>query len=116
MKTKTNTFTKVINFCVLALFLITNMIFFTSCDNGNSPNENTKTVYCDEEPVQVTDKNSASHQHDFCDICEGNQTEKDHYQDCPSEEWKEEEFDFCDYCEGIQEESHMCESWEEDLG
>mgnify|MGYP003480192392 CR=1 FL=1 len=51
MKTKTNTFTKVINFCVLALFLITNMIFFTSCDNGNSPNENTKTVYCDEEPV-----------------------------------------------------------------
>ncbi|MBQ3025536.1 MAG: hypothetical protein IJD23_09535 [Spirochaetaceae bacterium] len=41
MKTKTYSFTKVINFCVLALFLITNMIFFTSCDNGNSPNDNT---------------------------------------------------------------------------
>ena len=39
MKTKTDYFTKFI--CVLSLFLITNMILFTSCDNGNSPNDNT---------------------------------------------------------------------------
>ena len=41
MKTKTYSFTKVINFCVLALFFISTLIIFTSCDNGNSPNDNT---------------------------------------------------------------------------
>lgn len=63
MKTKTNSFTKVINFCVLALFLITNMIFFTSCDNGNSPNDNTNE---EQNNTQNTD---------FCEICDGLQTE-----------------------------------------
>lgn len=63
MKTKTNSFTKVINFCVLALFLITNMIFFTSCDNGNSPNDNTNE---EQNNTQNTD---------YCEICDGVQTE-----------------------------------------
>ena len=63
MKTKTNSFTKVINFCVLALFLITNMIFFTSCDNGNSPNDNTNE---EQNNTQNTD---------YCEICDGLQTE-----------------------------------------
>lgn len=62
MKTKTNSFTKVINFCVLALFLITNMIFFTSCDNGNSPN--------DKNEEQNNTQNT-----DYCEICDGLQTE-----------------------------------------
>lgn len=63
MKTKTYSFTKVINFCVLALFLITNMIFFTSCDNGNSPNDNTNE---EQNNTQNTD---------YCEICDGLQTE-----------------------------------------
>ena len=77
MKTKTDSFTKFITFCVLALFLITNMILFTSCDNGNSPNNtneeqnnNTPTDYC-EICDGVQDKN---HQHDYCGKCEGIQT------------------------------------------
>lgn len=63
MKTKTNSFTKFITFCVLALFLITNMIFFTSCDNGNSPNDNTNE---EQNNTQNTD---------YCEICDGLQTE-----------------------------------------
>lgn len=63
MKTKTNSFTKFITFCVLALFLITNMIFFTSCDNGNSPNDNTNE---EQNNTQNTD---------YCEICDGVQTE-----------------------------------------
>ena len=77
MKTKTDSFTKFITFCVLALFLITNMILFSSCDNGNSPNNtneeqnnNTPTDYC-EICDGVQDNN---HQHDYCGKCEGIQT------------------------------------------
>ncbi len=77
MKTKTNSFTKFITFCVLALFLVTNMILFSSCDNGNSPNNtneeqnnNSPTDYC-KICDGVQDNN---HQHDYCGKCEGIQT------------------------------------------
>ena len=72
MKTKTNFFTKFMTFCVLALFLFTNMILFSSCDNGNSPNDNTNspTDYC-KICDGVQDNN---HQHDYCGKCEGIQT------------------------------------------
>lgn len=63
MKTKTNSFTKVINFCVLALFFISTLIFFTSCDNGNSPNDITNE---EQNNTQNTD---------YCEICDGVQTE-----------------------------------------
>ena len=63
MKTKTNSFTKVINFCVLVLFFISTLIFFTSCDNGNSPNDNTNE---EQNNTQNTD---------YCEICDGLQTE-----------------------------------------
>ncbi|MBQ7905419.1 MAG: hypothetical protein IJ361_06655 [Spirochaetaceae bacterium] len=63
MKTKTNSFTKFINFSVLALFFISTLIFFTSCDNGNSPNDNTKE---EQNNTQNTD---------YCEICDGLQTE-----------------------------------------
>lgn len=63
MKTKTNSFTKVINFCVLALFFISTLIIFTSCDNGNSPNDNTNE---EQNNTQKTD---------YCEICDGVQTE-----------------------------------------
>ena len=63
MKNKTNSFTKVINFCVLALFFISTLIFFTSCDNGNSPNDNTNE---EQNNTQNTD---------YCEICDGLQTE-----------------------------------------
>ena len=63
MKTKTDYFTKFINFCVLALFLVTNMILFTSCDNGNSPNDNTNEEQNNNAPT------------DYCEICDGVQTE-----------------------------------------
>ena len=98
MKTKTDSFTKFITFCVLALFLITNMIFFTSCDNGNSPNDNTNEEQNNNAPTDyceicdgVQDKN---HQHDYCDDCEGIQTDPNHT--CPPET------DICDICEGTQ--------------
>ena len=95
MKTKTDSFTKFITFCVLSLFLITNMILFTSCDNGNSPNDNTieeqnnnaPTDYC-EICDGVQDKN---HQHDYCleDDCDGStHMGADH----PTTQ------DNCDYC------------------
>ena len=78
MKTKTDYFTKFITFCVLSLFLITNMILFTSCDNGNSPNDNTNEEQNNNAPTDyckicdgVQDKN---HQHDYCGKCEGTQT------------------------------------------
>lgn len=63
MKTKKKSFAKFITFCVLALFLITNMIFFTSCDNGNSSNDNTNE---EQNNTQNTD---------YCEICDGLQTE-----------------------------------------
>ena len=63
MKTKTNSFTKVIIFCVLTFFLIINMIFFTSCDNGNSPNDNTNEEQNNNAPT------------DYCEICDGVQIE-----------------------------------------
>jgi len=63
MKTKTNSFTKVINFCVLALFFISTLIFFTSCDNGNSPNDN------------INQQQNNNSQTDYCEICDGLQTE-----------------------------------------
>ena len=63
MKTKTDYFTKFITFCVLALFLVTNMILFTSCDNGNSPNDNTNEEQNNNAPT------------DYCEICDGVQTE-----------------------------------------
>ena len=63
MKTKTDYFTKFITFCVLALFLITNMILFTSCDNGNSTNDNTNEEQNNNAPT------------DYCEICDGVQTE-----------------------------------------
>lgn len=63
MKTKTNSFTKVITFCVLAFFLITNMILFASCDNGNSPNDN------------INQQQNNNSQTDYCEICDGLQTE-----------------------------------------
>lgn len=78
MKAKKNSFSKIITFCVLALFLITNMILFTSCDNGNSPNDNTNEEQNNNAPTDyckicdgVQDKN---HQHDYCGKCEGTQT------------------------------------------
>ena len=63
MKTKTDSFSKFITFCVLALFLFTNMILFTSCDNGNSPNDNTNEEQNNNVPT------------DYCEICDGVQTE-----------------------------------------
>ena len=63
MKTKTDSFTKFITFCVLALFLFTNMILFTSCDNGNSPNDNTNEEQNNNAPT------------DYCEFCDGVQTE-----------------------------------------
>lgn len=63
MKTKTNSFTKVINFCVLALFFISTLIFFTSCDNGNSPNDN------------INEEQNNTQNTDYCEICDGVQTE-----------------------------------------
>ena len=63
MKTKTNSFTKVINFCVLALFFISTLIIFTSCDNGNSPNDN------------INQQQNNNSQTDYCEICDGLQTE-----------------------------------------
>lgn len=63
MKTKTDSFTKFITFCVLALFLFTNMILFSSCDNGNSPNDNTNEEQNNNAPT------------DYCEICDGVQTE-----------------------------------------
>lgn len=85
MKTKTYYFTKIITFCVLSLFLITNMILFTSCDNGNSPNDNTNEEQNNNAPTDyckicdgVQDKN---HQHDYCDTCDDIQTDPNHT--CP---------------------------------
>ena len=69
MKTKKNSFSKIITFCVLSLFLITNMILFTSCDNGNSPNDNTNEEQNNNAPT------------DYCTTCDGNQTDPDHT--CP---------------------------------
>ena len=63
MKTKTNSFTKVINFCVLTLFFISTLIIFTSCDNGNSPNDN------------INQQQNNNSQTDYCEICDGLQTE-----------------------------------------
>lgn len=63
MKTKTDSFSKFITFCVLALFLFTNMILFSSCDNGNSPNDNTNEEQNNNAPT------------DYCEICDGVQTE-----------------------------------------
>ena len=63
MKTKTDSFSKFITFCVLALFLFTNMILFSSCDNGNSPNDNTNEEQNNNVPT------------DYCEICDGVQTE-----------------------------------------
>ena len=63
MKTKTDSFSKFITFCVLALFLFTNMILFSSCDNGNSPNNNTNEEQNNNAPT------------DYCEICDGVQTE-----------------------------------------
>lgn len=63
MKTKTNSLTKVINFCVIALFFISTLIFFTSCDNGNSPNDN------------INQQQNNNSQTDYCEICDGLQTE-----------------------------------------
>ena len=93
MKTKTNYFTKFITFCVLALFLVTNMIFFTSCDNGNSPNVNTNspTDYC-----EICDGvQDNKHQHDYCGKCEGIQTTPHTCPPTPAT-------DICDICEGTQ--------------
>ncbi len=102
MKTKTDYFTKFITFCVLSLFLITNMILFTSCDNGNSPNNNTNEEqnntqntdyceicdgvqdknhqhdYCGDETCLNKDKTSPDHEHDYCNDCGGNQTDPKH--------------------------------------
>lgn len=63
MKTKTDSFSKFITFCVLALFLFANMILFSSCDNGNSPNNNTNEEQNNNSPT------------DYCEICDGVQTE-----------------------------------------
>ncbi len=84
MKTKTDSFTKFITFCVLSLFLITNMIFFTSCDNGNSPNDNTNEEQNNNTPT------------DYCEICDGVQ-DKNH------------QHDYCDECDGIQDKNHQHE-------
>lgn len=99
MKTKTDYFTKFI--CVLSLFLITNMILFTSCDNGNSPNDNTNEEQNNNAPTDyckicdgVQDNN---HQHDYCDDCEGIDG-KDHI--CPKPELPAT--DICNICEGTQ--------------
>ena len=96
MKTKTDSFTKFITFCVLALFLVTNMILFTSCDNGNSPNDNTNSPtdyceicdgvqdnnhqhdYCGDRNCLNKDKTSPDHEHDYCNDCDGNQTDPNH--------------------------------------
>lgn len=83
MKTKKNSFSKIITFCVLSLFLITNMILFTSCDNGNSPNNNTNEEQNNNAPT------------DYCKICDGVQ-DKDH------------QHDYCDECDGIQTTPHTC--------
>ncbi len=63
MKTKTDSFSKFITFCVLAFFLFTNMILFSSCDNGNSPNDNTNEEQNNNAPT------------DYCEICDGVQIE-----------------------------------------
>lgn len=63
MKTKTDSFSKFITFCVLALFLFINMILFSSCDNGNSPNDNTNEEQNNNAPT------------DYCEICDGVQIE-----------------------------------------
>lgn len=63
MKTKTDSFSKFITFCVLALFLFANMILFSSCDNGNSTNDNTNEEQNNNAPT------------DYCEICDGIQTE-----------------------------------------
>ena len=98
MKTKTDSFTKFITFCVLSLFLITNMILFISCDNGNSPNDNTNEEQNNNAPTDyceicdgVQDK---GHQHDYCDTCDDIQTDPNHT--CPPAT------DICDICEGTQ--------------
>ena len=83
MKNKTDYFTKFITFCVLSLFLITNMILFTSCDNGNSPNDNTNEEQNNNAPT------------DYCEICDGVQ-DKNH------------QHDYCDDCEGIDGKDHTC--------
>ena len=83
MKAKKNSFSKIITFCVLSLFLITNMILFTSCDNGNSPNDNTNEEQNNNAPT------------DYCKICDGVQ-DKDH------------QHDYCDDCEGIDGKDHIC--------
>ena len=84
MKTKTDSFTKFITFCVLALFLFTNMILFSSCDNGNSPNDNTNEEQNNNAPT------------DYCKICDGVQ-DKDH------------QHDYCGECDGIQDKNHQHE-------
>lgn len=84
MKTKTDYFTKFITFCVLSLFLITNMILFTSCDNGNSPNDNTNEEQNNNAPT------------DYCEICDGVQ-DKNH------------QHDYCGECDGIQDKNHQHE-------
>lgn len=84
MKTKKNSFSKFITFCVLALFLITNMILFTSCDNGNSPNDNTNEEQNNNAPT------------DYCEICDGVQ-DKNH------------QHDYCGACDGIQDKNHQHE-------
>ncbi|MBQ3025166.1 MAG: hypothetical protein IJD23_07640 [Spirochaetaceae bacterium] len=84
MKTKTDYFTKFITFCVLSLFLVTNMILFTSCDNGNSPNDNTNEEQNNNAPT------------DYCEICDGVQ-DKNH------------QHDYCDECDGIQDKNHQHE-------
>ncbi len=83
MKTKTNSFTKFITFCVLALFLVTNMILFSSCDNGNSPNNNTNEEQNNNAPT------------DYCKICDGVQDNNHQH-------------DYCGKCEGIQTTPHTC--------
>ena len=100
MKTKTDSFTKFITFCVLALFLVTNMILFSSCDNGNSPNNNTNEEQNNNAPTDyceicdgVQDKD---HQHDYCKTCDDIQTDPKHT--CPPTPVT----DNCDICEGTQ--------------
>lgn len=83
MKAKKNSFSKIITFCVLALFLFTNMILFSSCDNGNSPNDNTNEEQNNNVPT------------DYCEICDGVQDNNHQH-------------DYCGKCEGIQTAPHTC--------
>ena len=83
MKAKKNSFSKIITFCVLALFLFTNMILFSSCDNGNSPNDNTNEEQNNNVPT------------DYCEICDGVQDNNHQH-------------DYCGKCEGIQTTPHTC--------